>query len=153
MTVDIFAVGKVREKHFQGIVEEYRKRLSSFCNLSITETKETTAYFDVKNLEEEATDILKKIKTDDFVVTLEIEGHPLSSEELAKFIDEKRTYGISKMIFIIGGSCGLDDSVKKRSDFSLSFGKMTFPHQMMRMILLEQIYRSFMIINHRQYHK
>jgi len=153
MNIDIIAVGKIKKKYIKDGIEEYQKRLSLFCNLSIIETKEVNSFDSNKNMNTEGELILNKIKDDDFVVTLEIEGNQLSSLDLSVFLSQKMTYGTSKIIFIIGGSNGLSSEVKKRRNYSISFGKMTYPHQMMRMILTEQIYRAFMIQSNREYHK
>jgi 23S rRNA (pseudouridine1915-N3)-methyltransferase len=153
MNIDIIAVGKIKESFFTEGIKEYSKRLSAFCTLSIVETKEVTQYDIKKNMMLEADQIIKKIKDDDFVVTLEIEGTQLSSLDFSNFLVQKKTYGISNMVFIIGGSHGLSDSVKSRSNYRLSFGNMTYPHQMMRVVLLEQLYRAFMIASNREYHK
>ena len=106
-----------------------------------------------KNIEEEGKNILSKIADDEFVITLEIKGKAIDSVELAKLIDEKLTYGMSKITFVIGGSNGLSERVSKRSDYHLSFSKFTFPHQLMRLILTEQIYRALTIIKNKEYHK
>jgi 23S rRNA (pseudouridine1915-N3)-methyltransferase len=153
MNIDIIAVGKIKESYFIEGIKEYSKRLSVFCTLSIVETKEVTQYDIKKNIMQEADHIIKKIKDDDFVITLEIEGTQLSSLDFSNFLVQKMTYGISKMVFIIGGSHGLSESLKSRSNYCLSFGNMTYPHQMMRVILLEQLYRAFMIASNREYHK
>ncbi|HOI46464.1 MAG TPA: 23S rRNA (pseudouridine(1915)-N(3))-methyltransferase RlmH [Bacilli bacterium] len=153
MNIEIIAVGKLKESYLVDGIKEYSKRLSAFCNLNIYESKEITQYDILKNMTLEGELIMKKIKDDDFVVTLEIEGTPLSSLDFSNFLSQKKTYGISNLTFIIGGSNGLSQEIKQRSNYHLSFGKITYPHQLMRLILLEQIYRAFMIAANRDYHK
>lgn len=153
MNIEVIAVGKLKESYLVDGIKEYSKRLSAFCNLNIYESKEITQYDILKNMTLEGELIMKKIKDDDFVVTLEIEGTPLSSLDFSNFLSQKKTYGISNLTFIIGGSNGLSQEIKQRSNYHLSFGKITYPHQLMRLILLEQIYRAFMIAANRDYHK
>lgn len=153
MELVLICLGKIKEKYLTDAINEYTKRIKPFCNLKIIELKEINSNDDKKNLSIEAVDILNNISKDDYVVTLEIEGKMFSSEELSSFISNHYTYSPKRLVFIIGSSCGLDDSVKKRSDYKLSFSKMTFPHQLMRVIFLEQIYRSFMISTNHKYHK
>lgn len=153
MNIEVIAVGKLKESYLVDGIKEYSKRLSAFCNLNIYESKEITQYDILKNMTLEGELIMKKIKDDDFVVTLEIEGTPLSSLDFSNFLSQKKTYGVSNLTFIIGGSNGLSNEIKQRSNYQLSFGKMTYPHQLMRLILLEQIYRAFMIASNREYHK
>ncbi len=143
--IKIVCVGKIKEKFYRDAIEEYMKRLSKYHKVIIEEVMDS----DIKR---EADLILKHISDKDYVVTLEIDGNSISSLELADFID-KRLIINSNITFIIGGSEGLDDSVKNIADYKLSFSKMTFPHQLFRIILLEQIYRSFKIINNESYHK
>ncbi len=149
MNIKVIVVGKLKEKYWKEAEAEYKKRLGAYCNLEIIEAKEDSR--ERTDIEGEA--ILGKIKDSDFVITLEIKGKPLSSEGLAEKIEELGVQGKSNIVFIIGGSCGLDESVIKRSNFALSFSNMTFPHQMIRVFLLEQIYRSFKIIKKEKYHK
>lgn len=153
MNIEVIAVGKLKESYLVDGIKEYSKRLSAFCNLNIYESKEITQYDILKNMTLEGELIMKKIKDDDFVVTLEIEGTPLSSLDFSNFLSQKKTYGISNLTFIIGGSNGLSQEIKQRSNYHLSFGNITYPHQLMRLILLEQIYRAFMIAANRDYHK
>ena len=146
----IICVGKVKEKFFVDAIEEYSKRISKYTKLEIIqipdEANEGIA------LKKEGEKILSKIKDSDYVVTLEIEGNSLTSLEFAKKIDNN--FGSNKnLTFVIGGSYGLDDLVKQRSDYKLSFSKFTFPHQLFRVILLEQIYRAYKINNNENYHK
>lgn len=159
MNVTIIAVGKLKEKYWTDAVKEYSKRLGSYCTLNIIELKESPLRANPSAADElavkvaEGADILSKIKPTDYVITLEIKGKGLSSEQLADKIEDLGINGRSSIVFVIGGSLGLSPEVSKRSDFKLSFSAMTFPHQMMRVILLEQIYRSFKIIRNEAYHK
>ena len=159
MNITVLAVGKLKEKYWQDAVKEYSKRLGKYCRLQITEVKESLLRGNPSTADEEAVkvaegrEILGKIKSSDYVITLEIGGRALSSTELAKQIDDLGITGKSSVVFVIGGSLGLSEEVSKRADFKLSFSAMTFPHQMMRVILLEQIYRSFKIIKNEAYHK
>lgn len=159
MNITIIAIGKLKEKYWTDAVREYSKRLGSYCSLSIVELKECPLCANPSAADEEAVkisegaDILSRIRPSDYVITLEIKGKGLSSEQLASKIDELGINGRSNVVFVIGGSLGLSPQVSKRSDFKLSFSAMTFPHQMMRVILLEQIYRSFRIIRNEAYHK
>ncbi len=146
----IICVGKVKEKFYKEAIEEYIKRLTKYCKVEIIElpdeANETVA------LKKEGEEILSKIKNNDYVVTLEIEGKPLNSLEFAKIIENN--FNTNKnLTFVIGGSYGLDEMVKRRSDYKLSFSNFTFPHQLFRVILLEQIYRAYKINNHESYHK
>lgn len=159
MKITLITVGKIKEKYLKEAIAEYSKRLNRYCKLEIIEvTDEKTPDQASETLEEqirnkEADRILKYIKDDMYVITLEIEGKMLSSEELADKIASLGIQGKSSVAFVIGGSIGLGIDVLKRSDYALSFSKMTFPHQLMRVILLEQIYRSYRIINGEPYHK
>lgn len=159
MNINIIAIGKLKEKYWVDAVKEYSKRLGSYCTLNITELKESPLRANPSPADEEAVkkaegaDILSRIKSSDYVITLEIKGKALSSEQLASKIDDLGINGKSSIVFVIGGSLGLSAEVSRRADFKLSFSSMTFPHQMMRVILLEQIYRSFKIIRHEAYHK
>ncbi|MBQ3890611.1 MAG: 23S rRNA (pseudouridine(1915)-N(3))-methyltransferase RlmH [Lachnospiraceae bacterium] len=159
MKIKLITVGKIKEKFFKDAILEYSKRLSKFCNLEIIEVQDEMTpdkATDVENqkiLEKEGDRILSKIKDSDFLITLEIEGKKLSSEDLAKKLSSICLSGQSTIDFVIGGSLGLDKKVKARSDFSLSFSDMTFPHQLMRVIVLEQIYRAFKINANEPYHK
>lgn len=147
--IKIICVGKIKESHFSSAIKEYEKRLSRYTKLEIIELPDYD-YGLEKTLYEEGKNILFKIKDDDYVVILDINGKQLDSLELSNFIDKNITRNLT---FIIGGSYGLSKEVKIRSNFSLSFSKMTFPHQLFRVILLEQIYRSFKIIKGESYHK
>ena len=146
----IICVGKIKEKFFVSAIEEYSKRISKYTKLDIIEISDEADI--TVALKKEGEKILSKIKDNDYVVTLEIEGNSLDSVEFAKKIDNN--FGSNKnLTFVIGGSYGLDDMVKLRSDYKLSFSKFTFPHQLFRVILLEQIYRAYKINNNENYHK
>ena len=147
--IKIITVGKIKEKYFIEAIEEYKKRITKYSKLEIIELSDLN--FDKeKNLYEEGKNILSKINEKDFVITMEIEGKKMDSIELSSFIDKNISRNIT---FVIGGSYGLSKEVKERSDYKLSFSDLTFPHQLFRIILLEQIYRSFRIINNESYHK
>ncbi len=159
MNIQIICIGKLKEKYWTDAVAEYMKRLGRYCNIEIVELKEAklpanASEADEENVKiEEGHSILRSIKDDTYVITLEILGKQLTSPELAGKIEELSLTGRSNVAFVIGGSLGLSAEVSKRADYKLSFSKMTFPHQMMRVILLEQIYRGFKIIRHETYHK
>ena len=159
MKITLITVGKIKEKYLKDAIAEYSKRLSRYCKLEIIEVADEKTTDNASETVEdgirdkEGERILKYVKDDAYVVTLEIKGKLLTSEELAEKIDKLGIQGTSHIIFIIGGSIGLGKEVLKRSDYALSFSKMTFPHQLMRVILLEQIYRSYRIISHEPYHK
>lgn len=146
----IICVGKVKEKFFVDAINEYSKRISKYTKLEIVEIADE-ANADIA-MKKEGEKILSKIKENDYVVTLEIEGNSLTSLEFAKKIDNNFNSN-KNLTFVIGGSYGLDESVKSRSDYKLSFSKFTFPHQLFRVILLEQIYRAYKINNNENYHK
>ena len=143
--IKIICVGKIKENFFRDAINEYMKRLSKYHKVVVDEVIDS----DIKS---EGDLILKHINSKDYIITLEIEGNMMSSLELANFID-KSLINNSNITFIIGGPNGLDDRIKNISNYRLSFSKMTFPHQLFRIILLEQIYRSFKIINNESYHK
>lgn len=159
MKITILCVGKIKERFFRDALDEYAKRLSKYCKFEIIEVADEKTPDKASPVEEEqikekeATRILAKIKPDAYVCTLEIAGKQLSSTELADWMEKSAIGGKSQICFVIGGSLGLHASVLARSDFALSFSKMTFPHQLMRVILSEQIYRAFRIINNEPYHK
>ncbi|GHU85300.1 23S rRNA (pseudouridine(1915)-N(3))-methyltransferase RlmH [Bacteroidia bacterium] len=159
MQIKIISIGKIKENFLKDAIAEYSKRLSKYTKLDIVELpdieipeKENDKIFTQIKLQE-GVNILKKIKDNDFVITLEIEGKNLSSTELAEFFSKQMIDGKSNFVFVIGGSLGISDDVKNRSNFKLSFSKMTFPHQLFRVMLLEQIYRAFKINNNEVYHK
>lgn len=159
MKITLITVGKIKEKYLKDAIAEYSKRLSKYCKLEIVEvadekTVENASEIVEKSIrDKEGERILKYVKEDAFVITLEIGGKQLSSEELADKIEKLGIQGTSHIIFIIGGSIGLGQAVLDHSDYALSFSKMTFPHQLMRVILLEQVYRSYRIISGEPYHK
>ena len=147
--IKIICIGKIKEKYFKDAIKEYQKRISKYSKLEIIELTDYN-YDKEKTIYEEGKNILSKISEKDYVVTLEISGNKLDSIEFSKFIDSN----ISKnIVFVIGGSYGLSRDVIKRSNYKLSFSNLTVPHQLFRVILLEQIYRSFKIINNESYHK
>lgn len=159
MNISIISVGKLKEKYLKLGIEEFAKRLSKYCKLDMIELDDEKC---PENLSEkdmlivkdkEGKKILSKTKNNSYVIALAIDGKNLSSEELADTISKLGVRGYSHITFIIGGSLGLSDEVLKRSDYKLSFSKMTFPHQMMKLILLEQVYRAFRINNNEPYHK
>ena len=159
MKITVITVGKIKEKYLKDAIAEYSKRLSKYCKLEIIEVAAEKPPDNASEVVEdgirskEAERILKYVKDDAFVVTLEIQGKLLTSEELAEKIEKLGVQGTSHITFIIGGSIGLGKEVHDRSNFALSFSKMTFPHQLMRVILLEQVYRSYRIISGEPYHK
>lgn len=159
MKITIISVGKIKEKYFTDAIDEYSKRLSKYCKLNIIEVKDEKTKENASVTEEdivketEGKRILEKISDSSKVIALAIEGVEYDSIELAKQLESYRVSGTSDLTFIIGGSLGLHKTVLDRADLKLSFSKMTFPHQLMRVILLEQIYRSFRIINNEPYHK
>ncbi len=159
MKITVITVGKLKEKYLKDAIAEYSKRLSKYCKLEIVEvadekTPDNASEFVEDSIRsKEAERILKYVKDDAYIITLEIGGKQLSSEELAEKIDKLGVQGTSHIIFIIGGSIGLGKEVLQKSNYALSFSKMTFPHQLMRVILLEQVYRSYRIINGEPYHK
>ncbi|WP_347321208.1 23S rRNA (pseudouridine(1915)-N(3))-methyltransferase RlmH [Rossellomorea sp. RS05] len=159
MNITIITVGKLKEKYLKQGIAEYTKRLGAYAKIEIVELADEKApevlsdseMQQVKNKEGER--ILSKISPDHHVIALAIQGKMKSSEELADTLDRLATYGKSKVAFIIGGSLGLSDDVLKRADEKLSFSKMTFPHQLMRLVLVEQVYRAFRINRGEPYHK
>lgn len=150
--IKIITVGAIKEKYLRDAIDEYTKRLRKFTNLEIIELKDENLNEIEKNKIKEAERIKKHIDKKDYIITLEIEGKQLSSEEFSKKI-ENTLIESSNITFIIGGSYGLADEIKSLSNFKLSFSKMTFPHQLFRVILLEQIYRAYKIMNNENYHK
>ncbi|NLM76447.1 MAG: 23S rRNA (pseudouridine(1915)-N(3))-methyltransferase RlmH [Clostridiaceae bacterium] len=159
MNITIIAVGKIKEKNMVKVLEEYVKRLSGYCRLNLIEVPDKKAPESLSDQEKEQVKkaegegILKNIKDGMYVIALDIKGNKMSSEEFSEKINSLGIQGTSNVAFIIGGSLGLSDEVKKRANYLLSFSPMTFPHQLMRIILLEQIYRAFKIINNEPYHK
>ena len=159
MKISLITVGKIKEKYFTDAIAEYAKRLSRYCKLEIIEVADektpdsASEALENQIKEKEGERILSKVPDSAYVVALAIEGKQLSSEDLADKMEKWNVNGISHLVFIIGGSLGLTPKVLNRADFKLSFSKMTFPHQLMRVVLLEQIYRSFRIRNNEPYHK
>ncbi len=159
MKITVISVGKIKEKYLQEAIAEYVKRLSKYCKLEIIQVEdEKTPDKASESLtdqikEKEAGRILRYIKDDAHVITLEIGGRKLNSESFAGYLENQGVRGISHFQFVIGGSLGLHDSVSARADMALSFSDMTFPHQLMRVILLEQIYRAYRINTGEPYHK
>ena len=149
--ITIITEGKIKEKYIREGIDDYLKRISKFTKIELIEL-EDESFDKAKTLKKEADKILKKINPKSFIVTLEIDGKELSSIELSELI-EKTTITHSNITFIIGGSYGLDDEIKKLSNYKLSFSKLTFPHQLFRLLFLEQLYRSYKIINNEEYHK
>ena len=150
--IKIITVGSIKEKYLKDAIEEYTKRLSKYTNIEIVEVKDEGLVEPQKAIILEEEKILKHINEKDYLVTLEIEGQEFTSEEFAEKID-KIQLEASNITFIIGGSYGLSQSIKDKSRLHLSFSKMTFPHQLFRVLLLEQIYRAFKINNNESYHK
>lgn len=152
MEINLVCVGSIKEKYLQLAIEEYLKRIKAFAKINIFEIKERNTTDALKNLKEEGKDILN-IVNDGYVITLEINGEQIDSISFSEEIDKYFLYNNKKLYFVIGSSCGLDNEVIKRSNKALSFSKLTFPHQLMRVIFLEQIYRLFSILNNNKYHK
>lgn len=159
MNITVITVGKLKERYFREAVEEYSTRLSKYCKLEIIEVPDEKVPENLSAAQEqiviqkEAQGILKHVKEDTYVIALAIQGKQLPSEGLADLINDLGIKGRSNITFVIGGSLGLSEEVLKRADYQLSFSLMTFPHQLMRVILLEQIYRGFKIIKGEPYHK
>ena len=159
MNIKIVCVGKLKEKYFKDGIAEYAKRLSRFAKFKIVEKKKKKAPENMSEAEQEhvkeveGEKILSKIKDKEYVIVTAIKGRERASEELAKEIADLGTYGHSDITFVIGGSLGTSPAVNKRADDLLSFGKLTMPHQLMRLVLTEQIYRAFMINSGSPYHK
>lgn len=159
MNISIVTVGKLKEKYLKQGIDEYLKRLTSYAKMEVFEVADEKAPEELSVLEmeqvkqKEGERILAKISQDAYVIALAINGKMQSSEQLAESLDKLATYGKSKIAFVIGGSLGLSDEVLNRANEQLSFSKMTFPHQLMRLILVEQIYRAFRINRGEPYHK
>ena len=150
--IKIICVGKIKEKFYKEAIEEYQKRLSKYTKLNIIEVEDINLDNEELIKQKESEQILKHIEKKDYIITLEIEGKQLSSIELSKNIEELEITN-PNITFIIGGSYGLANEIKNMSNFKLSFSKLTFPHQLFRVILLEQIYRAYKIKNNESYHK
>ena len=159
MKITVITVGKIKEKYLEDAIAEYSKRLSRYCKLEIIQVADektpdrASEVVETQIKDKEGERILSHIKDTAYVVALAIEGKMISSEELAELIDGMGVRGESHIQFVIGGSLGLSKKVLERADYKLSFSRMTFPHQLMRVILLEQIYRSYRIVNGEPYHK
>jgi len=159
MQITIISVGKLKEKYLIQGIDEYLKRLSKYAKVKIEEVPDEQAPDQFSEAEEkqvkqkEGEKIFTKLSTDHYVITLDLEGKQLTSEQFAQKLDDLATYGKSKVAFVIGGSLGLSDDIKQRSDLAISFSKMTYPHQLMRLILVEQVYRAFRIMRGEPYHK
>lgn len=147
MNITILCAGSLKEKYLKDAEKEYLKRLSRYAKVTVTETKE------YEDIEKEGEELLKKIKEDSFAIALAICGDEMSSKELALYLEGLGIKGESNITFVIGGSDGLSQKVFERADIAISFSKLTFPHQLIRIFLLEQIYRSFKIIKNEPYHK
>ena len=159
MKITLVTVGKIKEKFFEDAIKEYSKRLSRYCKLEILQVADektpegASETVELQIKEKEGQRILSLIRDDAYVIALAIEGKMLDSEELAERIEKLGVSGISQIVFVIGGSLGLSAQVMKRADYALSFSRMTFPHQLMRVVLLEQVYRGFKILAGEPYHK
>ncbi|MBQ6282906.1 MAG: 23S rRNA (pseudouridine(1915)-N(3))-methyltransferase RlmH [Bacilli bacterium] len=149
--ITLITIGKIKEKYISEGIDDYLKRLSKYTKIELIEL-EDESFDKTKTLKVEAEKILKRLNKKSYIITLEIEGKELSSVELSNLIDNSIN-NYTDITFIIGGSYGLDDSIKELSNYKLSFSKMTFPHQLFRLLFLEQLYRSFKILNNEQYHK
>lgn len=159
MKITLVTVGRIKEKYFEDAIAEYSKRLSRYCKLEIIQVADektpdgASPALEDQIREKEGERILSKIRPDAYVIALAIQGQMLDSEQLAGKLEKLGVSGVSQIVFVIGASLGLSQAVLSRADYQLSFSKMTFPHQLMRVVLLEQIYRSYRIISHEPYHK
>lgn len=159
MKVSIVCVGKIKEAFYRDAIEEYRKRLTRYCNIEIVQVEDEPTKEDASDTvatmikAKEGQRILSKIPQQAYVCTLEIGGKKMDSVNFSDFIEKSAVQGRGHLVFVIGGSLGLDKAVSDRADYKLSFSDMTFPHQLMRVILLEQVYRGFRILNKEPYHK
>lgn len=154
MQIDLIVVGKLKEKSMRSMCDEYTKRLSSYCKLNIIELKDESNNLDSKSvLKKEAEQINKVLDENSYIIVMDIDGNHITSEQFSKKINEITTYENSKITFIIGGSLGISESIKAKAKYKLSFSKLTFPHQLFRVMLLEQIYRQFKIAKNEPYHK
>lgn len=159
MKITLITVGRIKESFYREAVSEYRKRLSRYCSLEIREVEDERTPEGISDtekehiLKKEGERIAKLLPENAYLVTLEIEGKSYTSETFAREIEGLRLRGQSHIVFVIGGSLGLHNAIKKRADLAVSFSKMTFPHQLMRVVLLEQLYRAFRIIHGEPYHK
>lgn len=159
MEIKIIVVGKLKEKYLKNGIAEYLKRLKRYANLKIIEIKDEAASQTLSDAEieqikvVEGKRIIEKLPDRARVIALDLKGKQLTSEDFAEEINETMTYGTSQIVYIIGGSHGLSQEVLQKTDLKISFGKMTYPHQLMRLILVEQVYRAFKIIRNEPYHK
>lgn len=159
MNIKIITVGKLKEKYLKDAIAEYSKRLTRYCKLEVVELPDEKTSENASPKEEEMVkdkegkNILQKIKDNEYVIALDLKGKHITSEEFAEFISEKAVMGQPNITFVIGGSLGISQEVLARADYKLCFSKMTFPHQLFRVMLLEQVYRAFRIINGEPYHK
>lgn len=159
MNITIICVGKIKEKYLKSAIDEYVKRLSRYCKLNVVELGDEKTPDNASEKEEllikekEGESILKNIKDNMFVIALDLKGNMLSSEELSNYIKDLGIRGESNIAFVIGGSLGISKAVLERANYKLCFSKMTFPHQLFRVMLLEQVYRGFRIISGEPYHK
>ena len=156
MKIKIIALGKIKEKFLKDGIDEFMKRLAPYASVEIVELTAVEIKDEnliQKALEQEAEKILANIKANSYVITMEIQGKQLSSEDFAQKINEITISGISELVFVIGSSCGIAPIVSQRADFKLSISKMTFLHQFARLLLIEQIYRAFKILKNETYHK
>lgn len=159
MNISIITVGKLKEKYLKLAIDEYSKRLSRYCKLDIIELQDEKTPDNASGKEEEQIRdkegklILSRLKDNAYVVAMDLKGNNLSSEEFSEFISNCGVMGNSNITFIIGGSLGLSEEVRARANYKLCFSKMTFPHQLFRVMLLEQIYRGFRIMKGEPYHK
>lgn len=159
MEINIISVGKIKEDYFKKAIEEYEKRLKAYCRVNFIELKDESEGKNLSDkdiniiLDKEGKRILEKIKERSFIIVLDIKGRSIDSVEFSKKINDIMLDGISSIDFIIGGSLGISQEVKDKANYSLSFSKFTFPHKLMKVILMEQIYRAFTIINNKTYHK
>lgn len=159
MEINIISVGKIKEDYFKKAIEEYEKRLKAYCRVNFIELKDESEGKNLSDkdidiiLDKEGKRILEKIKERSFIIVLDILGRSIDSVEFSKKINDIMLDGISSIDFIIGGSLGISQEVKDKANYSISFSKFTFPHKLMKVILMEQIYRAFTIINNKTYHK
>lgn len=159
MEINIISVGKIKEDYFKKAIDEYEKRLKAYCRVNFIELKDESEGKNLSDknidiiLDKEGKRILEKIKERSFIIVLDIKGRSIDSVEFSKKINGIMLDGISSIDFIIGGSLGISQEVKDKANYSLSFSKFTFPHKLMKVILMEQIYRAFTIINNKTYHK
>jgi len=157
MKINIVCVGNIKEKFYKEACAEYLKRLKRFCDVTLTETPENTVVNNpnqkqiIDLLNKEAENYIKYLKG--YVIVMDIGGKKISSEDFSKTISQKKTDGISEITFLIGGSYGISDKIKEKADYRLSFSSLTFPHRLFRVMLLEQLYRAFMIEGNMTYHK